>query len=123
MTYVPALFAPVLAAALALFLDLPKTFGAHPWWSDTVILIGLPIGVLITALLSRLAMPKAAKVSLMGIGTLATLGIAQAGKARFAASYAEDTFGGQMWYVGWIATCALLAALIATTLWPRSRPH
>jgi hypothetical protein len=33
--------------------------------------------------------------------------------ARFAASYAEDTLAGQMWFFGWIATALFAAALVA----------
>lgn len=123
MRHAPALLAPVLFALAAYVLNLPQSLGAHPWWSSTVIAIGLPVGVLIAALLSRASLPKGASIVLTAIAALACAGIASAGKARFAASYAEDSFGGQMWYFGWIATCALVAALIATTLWPRRRNH
>ncbi len=118
-----ALIAPVLAAAAAYALNLPQSYGAHPWWSGTVILIGVPVGLLVALALTRLSIPKPAKMVLVALATLSAMGIASTGKARFAASYAEDTFGGQMWYFGWIAICAFAAALIATALWPQRETH
>ena len=119
MTYAPALITPVLAAALAYALNLPHVLGAHPWWSHTVILIGLPFGLVLAAVLARFRVRRALSIGITGAAMLAAFFIATTGKARFAASYAEDALAGQMWYFGWIATCGLAAAVLATTLWPR----
>ncbi len=119
MTYLIALIAPAVAAVLAYALNLTQTLGAHPWWSHTVVLIGLPVGIGVAAALGATRLPRLARLlttaALTGLG----YGIATIGKARFAASYAEDAFAGQMWYFGWIATCALAAALLATLFWPQ----
>jgi len=34
---------------------------------------------------------------------------------RFAASYAENAFAGQMWFFGWHAVCIFAMATIVTT--------
>ena len=123
MTYLIALLAPALAATVAYAFNLPQSFGAHPWWSQSVILVGFPIGIGLAAALAWLGLRRLA--SLLAIAVLggASVFVAQIGKARFAASYAEDAFAGQMWYFGWIATCALTAALIASVFWPRRNAH
>ena len=120
MTYLIALIAPALVAAVAYALNVPLALGAHPWWSQSVILIGLPVGIALAAMLGGLTrLPLVARLVLTaGLAGL-SFAVATVGKARFAASYAEDVFGGQMWYFGWIATCALAIAVIATALWPR----
>lgn len=119
MNYLIALIAPAFAAVLAYTLNMPQTFGAHPWWSQPVILIGFPIGIGIAAGLAWIGIGRLVRIllsaGLAGIG----FAVATVGKARFAASYAEDAFAGQMWYFGWIATCALAAALIASAFWPQ----
>ena len=38
--------------------------------------------------------------------------VAVVGKARFAASYADDQFAGQMWFFGWIGAALGFAGLI-----------
>lgn len=119
MTYVIALIAPALAAALAYALNLTQTLGAHPWWSHTVVLIGLPIGVGMAAALGFSRLSRLGRILVTAALTGLGFGIATLGKARFAASYAEDAFAGQMWYFGWIATCALAAALCASLFWPQ----
>lgn len=119
MTYLIALIAPALAAALAYSFNLPQTFGAHPWWSQPVILIGFPIGIGIAAGLAWTGIGRLTRILLSAGMTGVGFAVATVGKARFAASYAEDTFAGQMWYFGWIGTCALAAALIASAFWPQ----
>lgn len=123
MKYARALLAPVLAAVLVAVIDLPASLGAHPFWSDTVILIGLPIGLILAAVLAQTRLTRWQSTAIVALFAGAAYLAATVGKARFAASYAEDGFAGQMWYFGWIATCALLAALIAALLWPRRRAH
>ena len=116
MRYLPALIAPVLVAAVAYGLDLPKMLGAHPWWSGNVIAIGLPVGLALALALNWTGLAAAWRVGAMGLAMLGAFAFASVGKARFAASYAEDALAGQMWFFGWIATCAFAAALIASTL-------
>ena len=45
MRLVVAIAASVLAAAIAWYLELPKTLGAHPFWANQVIFWGTPIGI------------------------------------------------------------------------------
>lgn len=123
MRYVAAVIAPALAAALAYALNLPQSLGAHPWWSQNVILIGLPIGLVIAWGLALTPLSRIAAVSLTGGAAVVTAVAAVTAKARFAASYAEDVLAGQMWYFGWIGTCGLVAALLATLLWPQQQTH
>jgi hypothetical protein len=114
----PALATTLVLAALAYMLDLPRLGGAHPWWSQKVILIGLLPGLAIAAALSLTGLRKPGRVGLVAVGTAVAVAITIVGKTRFAASYAEDALAGQMWYFGWIATCALCTALVASAVWP-----
>ena len=109
-----------LAGAIALtialvagWMDLTEYGGAHPFWSSQVVYIGAPLGILIAALVRWIGIGRMPRlllyIFLCGIAVWA----AQSGKARFAASFAEDTFGGQMWYFGWIATATFGTALLA----------
>ena len=123
MRYATAVIAPVLAATVAYALNLPQIFGAHPWWSQKVILIGLPIGLVIAWTLAQTPLSRSVIAALTGAATVTAAVIAMTGKARFTASYAEDVFAGQMWYFGWIGTCGLAAALVATLLWPLRQTH
>ncbi|WP_171175956.1 hypothetical protein [Ruegeria sp. HKCCD8929] len=81
-----------------------------------MIWIGLPIGVLLAAAAWALAVPTVLRLIGFGLLTVVAFGIAHFGKTRFAASFAEDALAGQAWYFGWIATCALAVALIASLL-------
>lgn len=100
-----------LAAAGAAYLfNVTRMFGAHPFWAENVILWGVPIGIVL-GLISTLVRYH---VALIGLGALTIIAyaVAHVGKARFAASYAEDTFGGQMWFFGWNAIVIFAAATI-----------
>jgi len=123
MRYLPALLAPAVLAALAYAFNLPQSLGAHPWWSQTVTVIGLIPGLALAAILNRIGLSRVTAVAGTGAAMLAAGVIARTGQTRFAASYAEDTLAGQMWYFGWIATCGLAAALVAAALWPARANH
>ena len=108
--------AGALALTIALVagvLNLTEYGGAHPFWSSQVVYIGAPLGIILAALVRWLGLGRMGRlvlyIFLLGVAVWA----AQSGKARFAASSAEDTFGGQMWYFGWIATAAFGTALLA----------
>lgn len=101
-----------VSAAVAMYLvGAPLLLGAHPFWAVKVIWIGAAIGLLVSLALWRL--PRLAGLSVAGLASIASFGAAHIGKTRFAASYAEDALAGQMWYFGWIATCACIVALAA----------
>ena len=91
--------------------DLTQTLGAHPWWSGKVVLIGAPIGLVLAIVLGYVLAPRW-RAALFAVATLAAFWVATTGKAGFAASFAEDTFAGQMWFFGWIATAASLAGFL-----------
>lgn len=94
---------------IAALIDLPQTLGAHPWWSVKTLLIGGPIG-LVLGYFARL------RFAPVGFSVLVLLSYftAKTGQSRFAASYAEDAFAGQLWYFGWMATAIMAAALIVS---------
>ncbi|MEJ6478899.1 MAG: hypothetical protein QNL92_09500 [Octadecabacter sp.] len=100
----------LVAAALVYLLNVPLKLGAHPFWADRVILVGAPIGILLGLATTRFT--YLARV----FGLIALTGIAytvaQIGKTRFAASYAEDAFGGHMWFFGWHAVCVFAVAVV-----------
>ena len=121
MRHLPAIIAPLALALLAYVLNLTQTLGAHPWWSVTVLLIGVPIGVVLGAGLGMAGLSRIAGLALTGAATALAFGAAHFGKTRFAASFAEDQLAGQVWYFGWIATCGLAAALVVMALWPQRR--
>lgn len=108
--------AALLVPALA-YLGLFQNLGAHPWWDTQVAWIGLALGLLLSALASRL--PARFAISGLALATGLALWLAMTGQARFAASFASDEAAGQLWYFGWIAvaTCAVaLLALLAMTI-------
>ena len=113
MKHVPALIPAALLMALAAQTGLAQWFGAHPWWSMQVIVIGAPAGLLLagaTALAGLAAGPRITLFALIAAGAFAA---ASWGKAEFAASYAENALAGRFWFLGWIGTAAGTAALLA----------
>ena len=93
-------------------LELPKWVGAHPFWANQVLIGGVVLGTLLAVIAIKL-MSRVPAIT-FGILTLVSFGVAAYGKGRFAASFAEDTFGGQLWYFGWYAFCTFaVAATIA----------
>ena len=102
----------VAVAIAAYFAGATATLGAHPQWAGKTILLGAPIGLILGYASTHLPYSRA-MIGLVGL-TIVSFGIAHTGKLRFAASYAEDTFGGQMWFFGWHAVVIFaLAALFA----------
>ena len=109
-----------IAGALALTLvliagamNLTEYGGAHPFWSSQVVYIGAPLGIILAAVVRWLGIGRMGRLILYVILLGLAVWAAQSGKARFAASFAEDRLGGQMWYFGWIATAAFGTALLA----------
>ena len=108
---------PLIAAGLFYATGLTQTLGAHPFWAQKVIWIGVGLGVPLGAILWGLGLRKPARLIGVAVLTLAAFATAYVGKSRFAASYAEDTIAGYMWYFGWMATCVLVFALISSAVW------
>lgn len=120
----PALIAALLMAAL-IALDIARPLGAHPWWSQKTLLIGAPIGLILATLAGLKLRPVPLTITL-AIATALAFATAKHGQNQFAASYAEDQFAGKLWYFGWIATGATLAATltaIVSTLAQTLRPN
>lgn len=101
-------------ALIAQITGLTLRLGAHPWWAQKVIWIGLPLGIGLAILAGALGIPRLPRQGGFALLTLAAFLTAHLGKSRFAASFAEDTLAGQAWYFGWIATCAFAAATLAS---------
>lgn len=104
----------VVAAALILGLGhggLTQALGAHPFWAGKVTLIGAPLGVLL--FWAGQAMGARWITAACALLALVSYAVAFQGKARFAASYAEDRFAGQLWFFGWIATAAFATVVVA----------
>jgi len=99
----------ILALALAWGTDLPRSFGAHPWWATDVLWMGGGVGILAGAL-ACLAPRWTGWV--FAIATITAFAAARWGGLEFAASYAENQFAGLVWYWGWLGTCAALAAAL-----------
>lgn len=114
---------PLMAALVLYATDLTQTLGAHPWWAVRVIWIGVCLGLLISAMLWGLRVPYLIRLSGLIPLTLAAIAITYTGKIRFAASFAEDTLAGQMWYFGWMAICTFALAVMATAVWPDRQRH
>jgi len=114
---------PLAAALLAQVTGVTQKLGAHPWWADKVIWIGLGIGLVLAGLARAMCLGRFTRVSGFILLTLAATVTAYTGKARFVASYAEDAFAGQMWYFGWISICALTTAMLASLFSDHRQNH
>lgn len=112
MRHILPIVIALAALAVAWLLNLPKDLGAHPWWSQDVVIYGGPAGVAVAALLALTPLNAWLRLVLALCITLAAFIIARNGGIAFAASYAEDAAAGQRWFMGWIATAGGLGASI-----------
>lgn len=104
--------------ALAYATNAPAQFGAHPQWAQTNLLIGGALGIATAFAAGFLPGPELVRITAFAAFAGFFIWAAQVGGTQFAASYAEDTRAGQLWYLGWIAAPAALAALLYTaTAW------
>lgn len=104
-------FGITLAVAVAAYFSgATQTLGAHPFWASNTIILGTPIGLALGYVSTRLRLGLAI-AALTGL-TIVTYLIARTGKTRFAASYAEDAFAGQMWFFGWHAVVVFAVATL-----------
>lgn len=86
--------------------------GAHPIWSDQVLLTGAIAGPILA--FACMKVPLGLRMALFCFLTLIAAGVAYWGKQQFVASFADDAFAGQMWYFGWHGICAFgVAGMIA----------
>ncbi|WP_166416505.1 hypothetical protein [Cochlodiniinecator piscidefendens] len=112
MKFILPLIVTVTAAAIAYGVDLPKMFGAHPWWSQKAVLIGAPIGIVLAAGASLLNLSHITRSIAFILLFAAAFGIAKYGQTQFAASYAEDALAGKLWYFGWMGTAIMASASV-----------
>ena len=117
-----SLITPYIFSALVVIVSanagLNQLLGAHPFWSVSVAWIGVPVGLILAIAIKYLGLGWTQRVLLFLVCLVAAYALASFGKARFAASFAEDATAGRLWYFGWIAAAAFAAALIAATFSP-----
>ena len=113
----------VVAAVLVIVFGLSggtAAFGAHPWWAQNVAYIGAGIGFALALFAAMIGLDKRGNLVIGGLALIATGYTAWLGKSRFAASFTEDAFAGQLWFYGWIgamsALCFLLYGLTSLVL-------
>lgn len=88
--------------------------GAHPWWAMKAGYLGTAIGVLVWLGLRAAGLRGRVRLALAATALLVAAVATGVGKARFAASFAEDALAGRFWFFGWIAVMAAGFAVIAT---------
>ena len=104
-----------LAATLAFtWVGGTLALGAHPWWALKVGYLGTGIGVLVWLGMRALGASGRVRLALTATALLVAAVATGVGKARFAASFAEDAVAGRFWLIGWIAVMAAAFAVIAT---------
>ncbi len=123
MHWIVFLALPLIAALAAQYTSVTQTLGAHPFWADKVIWIGLPLGIAMAWFAAFLRFGQLATTVLCLLLAGTSFMLAHAAKEAFAASYAESAFAGRFWYFGWIATCAFVASALATIGRPPPRDH
>jgi len=84
-----------------------EALGAHPWWAARTGLVGAPIGLGLFALAGRIGIGPGRLLPLALGGLALAVAAATLGKARFAASFAEDTLAGRFWFFGWFGVFAM----------------
>ena len=105
----------LVGAAFAIQMTgLAQRLGAHPWWAHKVIWAGIPLGIGLAMTAWVLRIPRNTRFIGFTLFACFAFAVAKAGKLQFAASLAEDALAGQAWYLGWLATCALTAAAVAS---------
>ncbi len=114
MKHIAPLILAACVMALVAYFDLPKAFGAHPWWSVKTVLIGTPIGLILALVASFTPVPPLGRLLTFTALLALAYGLAFYGKTQFAASYAEDALAGKLWYFGWLGVSSALAAIVTT---------
>jgi hypothetical protein len=107
-------------ALLVYLIELTTRAGAHPLWADQLFYSGAGLGTVLAVIAIQFAfVPRTIALSFLAVAAYLT---ADYGKARFAASFAEDTVAGQMWYLGWHALCIAGIAHVISSTYELSRP-
>jgi hypothetical protein len=103
----------VAAGLIALaHLGVTEALGAHPFWAFKVGYVGVALGLIFYAVQTLVSLPWTLKslafAGLLGVSVAATV----IGKARFAASYADDFIAGRMWFFGWMGIICFCFVLL-----------
>lgn len=111
-----AMASAAVLLGLAGWLGVTRALGAHPFWAEQVVWIGIAIGAALFLLSRFWHRHRWLKLALTGVLLGVSYMIADLGKARFAASFAEDFTAGRMWYFGWMAVVAFAFVLLAVLM-------
>lgn len=122
MKYAIAVLVTLGLAILTWIADVPKQLGAHPWWSQQVLMTGALGGLVLGLIFDRFLKGRLIAVLALLVVAAIGFGVAKYGQTQFAASFAEDALAGQLWFFGWHATCIMTFATIssASLLRPKS---
>jgi len=104
-------------------LGLTGLLGAHPFWAVKVGYIGALVGLVLAVGFWWMRVGFGLKLTLAAGLLILAAGVAALGKARFAASYAEDALAGKMWFFGWIGivVAVFLTLFVGIGLRPAAR--
>ena len=115
-----ALVLTLAATGIFYLVDFTTLAGAHPRWADQLFLSGAALGTIVALIAIQFSF--AARSVVLSLVVIAAYLSASYGKTRFAASFAEDTVAGQMWFFGWHILCiAMIANVISMTYAQLSR--
>lgn len=110
----------VIAAAIILVMEWSGVWVglvAHPFWSAKAVYIGIAGGVVLSLVISLIAAKRGISQWLVVANVVVLMGLVGAitwyGKAEFVASYAENSFAGRVWFIGFMGFIAtVFAALV-----------
>jgi len=106
---------------MAAYLGWLSQLGADPAWTVRATWLGVVPGVAAVFVLTALNLTAMARLILSLGGLVLALAVAKTGARRLAASFGEDAFAAQMWYLGWVGTAAALILLLSVVLTIRSQ--
>ena len=95
--------------------------GADPSWAVKAAWLGVVPGFAAIAALTALNVTAMARLILSLGGLVLALAVAKTGARRLAASFGEDVFAAQMWYLGWVGAAAAMILLLNVVLTIRMR--
>ncbi len=90
--------------------------GADPAWAVQAAWLGIIPGVAAIVVLTALNLTPMARLILSLGGLVLALAVAKTGARRLAASFGEDVFAAQMWYLGWVGVAAAMILVISVVL-------
>lgn len=118
--YASYLIAAMLVVVAARY-GLSKALGAHPFWSVSIVWVGVPVGLLLSLFAARSGFRWPTRIGAFALLLCVAAVAAHYGKLRFVASFAEDRLAGKFWYYGWIGIACFTAAFLSAVLTPIAR--